>query len=143
MGRSYIATNQINRHSHFGHSPEKAIDQTGPLVKGLGKCVLQHTVNCDLFLENKSRRESRKPADKGIRCSRERLDRVHSYLRGPIGIPSIGKSRYFLNIYDDTSAVSLVRFIVGKDQTSWALNQMITELESVALNRKYTSYSYG
>lgn len=57
-----------------------------------------------------------------------------SELCGAIGIPSVGKARYFVTLYDDASDVLAVQLIQSKHETGEALKEMIVELESVAVN---------
>lgn len=136
-GKTYIATDRIKKNSRSGHAPESEITKTAALVKGLGMRVTQPTVDCEISLGSNYTGESGKPAGKLIRGSREPLDMVHRDLCGPMGIVSVGKDKYFVTLYDETSADMLaVRFIYTKDQAGWDLKEIITELQSVFSNRR-------
>lgn len=54
---------------------------------------------------------------------------------GSIWMLSVSNDKYFVTLYDDSLATSVLRFIETKDQTVWAVNIMVIKLESVAANR--------
>lgn len=78
---------------------------------------------------------SRKQANNLVRSNQETLDFVHSDVCGPMGISSVRKEKYFVTMYGETYAVSILRFIKTKDQTSWDMKSIILELKYVAENR--------
>lgn len=129
-GKSYTDSDQMKWHSRNGYSPKNAINQSAPLVKLLGRKIAQLVVDWNIRSISKPTLKSKKLADKKPCWSCETLDLVHWNFCGPIGIPSIGNAKYFVNLYYDASAVSLVCFVEIKYQTSLALKDMIAKLES-------------
>lgn len=124
-GKLLLTANQVDWHGRFAHAPCTEINRTASLVTGIKKVVEHLTSDCEAFMENKSTRVSRKQADNTRRSNREPLNLVHSDYCGPIGIPLVGKAKYFVTLYYGITAVSIIRFIQNKDQTGGELKSMI------------------
>lgn len=54
---------------------------------------------------------------------------------GPIKHPSFSGKKYFVPLYDDSSGVSLVRFLRKRDEAGAAIEEMIAELEKMRKGR--------
>lgn len=55
---------------------------------------------------------------------------VHTNVVEPMAIKSFGDSKYYVTLYDDMSAFSMVRFLKMRSEVSHALKEMIIELET-------------
>ena len=84
--------------------------------------------NCDPCMQAKSTRDPRRVINS--KSTRPR-DLVHADIVGPVRFASLCGSRYCIALYDDCSALSLVRFTSTKSEASQALKHMILELENV------------
>lgn len=60
------------------------------------------------------------------------LELLHTDLAGSMKIPLLSVSKYFMPLMDDSSGLSLVRFLKKKDKAAGALKKRITEIENRA-----------
>ena len=63
------------------------------------------------------------------------LDMIHSYLIGPIPMPSYGKSRYILNFIDDFSRCSWVYFLKQKSEVFETIKVFKALVENMSGNK--------
>lgn len=116
-------------HARLGHASKTTIEKTIPIVNGIDVAHCRQLSVCTPCLKAKSKRDSRPSSDDhGFRP----LELVHSDVIGPVQVPSLGGSRYCVPLYDDGSALSLVRFVTAKYEVPSALKEMIAELETVS-----------
>lgn len=82
---------------------------------------------CEL---GKSTRKSRPNATNECKISTMPLDLVHSDVVGPMTHETYGGAKYFVTLYDNSSGLSLVRFIQGRTRVLYALRDMVKEIET-------------
>ena len=124
-------------HRRLGHVSHGKISKTLPVVKGvnLGGASERHPGVCKDCAESKSCRNHSPLATPESRASTGVLDLVHVDIVGPVNSSSIENKKYFIPLYDDSSAVSLVRFLWTRDEPGSAIKQMILELETQRKSR--------
>lgn len=69
--------------------------------------------NCEICFEGK---QCRPPFKQSSNKANSLLDLVHSDVAGPMEVPSIGGSRYYVEFQDDFSKMSFVYFMKTKDE---------------------------
>ena len=111
--------------------------KTMPIAKGISLDKVKEASDeiCENCEVSKSCRKPRKPADEESFNSTESLDLLHADVVGPINSESIAGKRYFIPLYDDSSAVSLVRFLWYKSEAGRAIKEMISDLETLRKGR--------
>ena len=125
------AKEQVNIwHRRLGHAGKTILQGTLPLVKGIKIQTVGNMESCEPCAKGKSTRATRERASTDSRQSTQPLDLVHTDIVGPMQEESYGGARYFIPLYDDSSALSLVRFIRSKDEGPKVLKDMICELEN-------------
>ena len=127
-----VNTNRDIRHKRMAHVSDSTLHQTMSMVHGMDipqpsniedkKCV-----SCCL---SKSCRSHRPPSSEESSHSTAPLDLVHADIVGPIQATSLSGKKYFIPLYDDSSGISLARFLITKDAAGAAIKEMITTLES-------------
>ena len=120
-------------HERLGHASESTLQNTIPLVNGLKLEKVGKLPHCEACKLGKSTRAPRPLASKESRMATKPLELVHTDLVGPMRHPSLNGSRYFIPVYDDSSGLSLVKFLKRKSEAGQALKDMILEMET-ALN---------
>ena len=130
--QSLLSTSQRQKlwHGRLGHVSEGIMQKTIPLVNGIDLTKVKSFPNCESCIKGKSKRNPRKSASEASRMSTKPLDLVHVDIVGPIKHKTLAGAKYFIPLYDDSSALSLVRFLKTKDEASKAVKEMITELET-------------
>ena len=132
-----ISSDKAMWHKRMEHVSEETLRKTTPLVQGM---PLQPTQGvgegkferCSL---RKSCRSPRPSASDESKKATVPLELVHADIVGPIKHSSLSGKQYFVPLYDDSTGVSLVRFIKTKDAAGAAIKEMITSLESLRQNR--------
>ena len=84
---------------------------------------------CEECQIGNSCRQPRHIATEDSRKSTGPLDLVHVDIVGLTRYPSFAGKKYFIPLYDENSAASLVRFLRSRDDASRAIQEMITDLE--------------
>lgn len=113
MMANLTVTSQIlhRRFAHLNYSDLKVMQQAVEgldVVKGLNTSDI-----CEVCAEGKQTRLPFK--NKGHRATSV-LEVVHADLCGPLDVPSIGGSRYFMVLEDDVTRMTFVYFLRSKDQ---------------------------
>ena len=98
-------------HERLGHTGRGIIQNSIPLVYGMNISSASSLPEFESCEKGKSKRDSRKTANMDSRMYTKPLDLVHTDIVGPIQHVSPGEARYFIRLYDDSSALSFVRFI--------------------------------
>lgn len=127
---SFKITNGMNWHERTGHSGHETLMETKGIVTGLdysGKAEREQCKGCLIQKATRSSKKGIKEADSKIRVP---LQLLHSDVCGPITPISKGAAQYFVTLYDDYTAVSMVRFTKSKDQTLDSLKEGIAEIEA-------------
>ena len=78
----------------------------------------------------KSTRDHRPIQTDEARNTMTTLGLMHSDLVGPIRYPSLNGNRYFIQMYDDATGASMVRFLNSKKEAGEAVKQMILAYET-------------
>ncbi len=101
-------------HRRLGHLNEKSLKEmvSKDMARGLQLSKNGSLKFCDSCVEGKMHRSSFKPVG-GIHSSRK-LQLVHSDVKGPIGVESLGGHTYFITFIDDYSRVVKVYFMKHK-----------------------------
>ena len=115
-------------HTRLGHMSRSVIEKSLPLVDGVDITKCDQRLPYDPCLRAKSTRAHRATVDEK---RTQPLDLAHADIVGPVRVPSLQGSRYCIALYDDLSALSLVRFTSTKSDASQALKNMILELENI------------
>ena len=99
-------------HRRLGHVSHGTISKTLPIVKGVKlDGVSEYNLGvCNDCAESKSCRNHSPLATPESRGSTGVLDLVRVDIVGPVNNSSIGNRKYFIPLYDDSRAVSLVLF---------------------------------
>jgi transposase InsO family protein len=118
-------------HSRMGHLNVKDLMQSSGKgnIRGLNLKKSSGDFNCEVCALNKL---TRAPFPKHSERITGLLEIVHSDLCGPIRIPSIGKSLYFMTFIDDSSRYCVVKFLKCKSE---ALNAF-KEIKNLWENQK-------
>jgi hypothetical protein len=120
-------------HCRMGHLNLKDLiesDSKGN-IRGLNISKLSDDFNCEVCALNKL---TRAPFPKRSDRNTNLLEIVHSDLCGPIRIPSIGKSLYFITFIDDYSRYCAVKFLKTKSEALDAFK----EIKNLWENQKST-----
>lgn len=118
-------------HQRLGHPSNSTLKHTILLVNGVSCDKSTDISACESCQKGKSKRNTRPPASQESRMSTVPLELLHTDIVGPMKSASIGGSRYFVPLYHDGSAVSLVRFIKTKSAASSAVKEMINGSETL------------
>lgn len=92
----------------LGHASKGVITKTIPLVDGVSIKKSGDLSECDTCSTVKSVSQPQNEASE--KCTGP-LDLVYSDVIGSVKQPSINGARYAVNLYDDYSALSLIRFL--------------------------------
>ena len=125
--------NQTLWHERLGHASHYVIGKPAWTFKSMS-CMEKQSKpqsNCEDCVLSKSCRKVRPSATIESADPTKPLDLVHTDIIGPMKYSSFGGKRYIIPLYDDCSAVSLVRFLKTKDETGAAIKEIITELETM------------
>ena len=123
-------------HKRLAHVSSNVIDKTIPLVDGIKLSKsLESSCKCEDCAIGKSSRKPRPPAKNESSKTTEPLGLVHTDIVGPMKHHSLNGKRYFIPLYDDCSAISLIRFLGRKDEAGAAIEEMITALETMRKGR--------
>ena len=100
-------------HRRLGHVSHFTIFRTVPILKGvnLEDASKDHTCVCTDCAESNSYRKHRLLTTPESRGATGILDHVHIDIVGPVESSSLLEKKYFITLYGDSSAVSLVRFL--------------------------------
>ena len=101
-------------HNRLVHISTAVMAKTAPIVKDSGSL-------CEECQVGKSCRQPRPIATEESRKSTAPIDFVHVDIFGPMKHPSFAGKKYFIPMYHDNSAASLVRFIRSRDEASRAI----------------------
>ena len=115
-------------HKRLAHISTAWMAKTAPIVKGIDlRTIVKDSGSlCEECRVGKSCRQPRPIATEESRKSTAPLDLVHVDIVGPMKHPSFASKKYFIPIYDDNSAASLVRFLRSRDETSREIQEIIT-----------------
>lgn len=120
---------------------------TIPIVNGVDPQKVQKISHsaCDDCQLGKSCRQARPMATKESRKSTGPLDLVHADIVGPVKHPSFAGKKYFIPLYDENTAISLVRFLPSRDEAGREIQEMITDLVAIRKGRvkQFIITSYG
>ena len=124
-------------HKRMAHVSDKTLQRTAPMVHGMDLSTPSGAKEaiCEDCSIGKSCRTHRPTANAESRNSTKPLELVHADIVGPIKPISLAGKKYFIPLYDDSSGVSLVRFLKTKDGAGAAIKDMITELETLRQTR--------
>lgn len=120
-------------HCRMGHLNLKDLVDSNEKgnIRGLNVSKLSEELNCDVCALNKL---TRAPFPNKSERVTKMLEVVHSDLCGPIRMPSIGKSLYFITFIDDYSRYCAVRFLKSKNEALEAFK----EIKNLWENQKST-----
>jgi hypothetical protein len=114
--RAKLVQTDSTRHDDLdsGHTGEKGIRamQRKCMVEGFPKCGLEVDL-CDHFIYGK---QSRVRFPSGVRRENGILELVHSDVFGPITMPSLGGSLYYVSFIDDFSRKTWIYFLRKKSE---------------------------
>lgn len=103
----FLLTSESNQnlwHELLGHVGHNTVRHTVPLVRGIH---LQKVLNvhCEDCKKGKSTRHPRPEPESESKMATEPLDLKHSDFVGPMKVGSCGGARYYVTLYDDSSAL--------------------------------------
>jgi hypothetical protein len=101
-------------HQRLGHMGEKGLRtlQSKGIVEGMSNCTLDFDF-CEHFIYGKQNQvifPSSATREKGI------LDLIHIDVFGPVSVPSLGKSVYYVSFIDDFSRNTWIYFLRKKSE---------------------------
>jgi hypothetical protein len=99
-------------HQRLGHIGEKGLRTLHGkgMVEGMSNCTLDFDFceHCIYGKYNRVRFPSGAKREKGI------LELIHSDVFGPVPVPSLGKSVYYVSFIDDFSRNTWIYFLINK-----------------------------
>ena len=124
-------------HKRLAHVSSGVISRTIPIVNGIDLQTVKNvpSLRCGDCQVAKSSRQPRPLMTDESRKSTGPLDLVHVDIVGPMKHPSFSGKKYFMPLYDDSCAVSLVRFLQSRNEAGNAIKEMITDLETMRKGR--------
>ena len=129
---SCMLTIEANKwHLRLGHVSYQTINKTRGMTHGITEDYSTPEGLCDACEVSKSCRKPRPAQSEEAKRSTGALELVHTDVVGPMNVPSLGGSKYFLTLYDDATSYSIVRFMKERSDVPELLKEMILELEQL------------
>lgn len=119
----------IKWHCRLGHINIKDLVESikNGNIRGLNVCNIPKNFVCEICALNKL---TRAPFPKKSSRVANLLEVVHSDLCGPIKVPSLGKSLYFMTFIDEYSRYCVVKFLKHKNEALDAFKEIKTLWEN-------------
>ncbi len=111
-----VSRNLDLRHRRLAHiNPTVVSDMTQKIAKGMGEIMRTDNYHCSHCLAGKGHRSPipQKPSSRTSHL----LELVHSDFSGPLEVPSLGGSHYFVTFIDDLSKWAFVYTMKQKSET--------------------------
>ena len=119
-------------HERLQHASSDMLQKSKNITLGLEKLIVDKKNICTECLKSKSICQPHRQQNFESKHSTKIGDLVHTDLMSTQNISSLGGSKHYITLYDDSTAISMVRFLQRKGDAFNALTEMINETTTLA-----------